>query len=108
MNDQQQADNTKLYVGNLPYTVTSDEMRNIFSEYGEIEDAVVIFDRDTNRSKGFGFVKFKDEKSAQAAIDGKNNQTVGDRKIFVNVARPMAPRDNSFRGGSDRGGRYSR
>lgn len=78
----------KLYVGNLPYQVTSDELKNLFSEYGEIADAVVITDRASGRSKGFGFVEFADEEAAQKALDAMNGKELEGRKLVVNVARP--------------------
>lgn len=82
----------KLYVGNLPYTVTSDELKSMFSEYGELVDAVVITDRDTRRSKGFGFVEFADEEAAKKAIEAMNEKEIDGRKLVVNVARPARDR----------------
>ena len=78
----------KLYVGNLPYTVTSDSLKTTFSSYGDIVDAVVITDRASGRSKGFGFVEFADEKAAQKAVEEMNEKEMGDRKLVVNFARP--------------------
>ena len=78
----------KLYVGNLPYTVTSDSLKTTFSEYGDIVDAVVITDRASGRSKGFGFVEFADEKAAQKAVEEMNGKEMEDRKLVVNFARP--------------------
>ena len=78
----------KLYVGNLPYTVTSDSLKSTFAEYGDIVDAVVITDRASGRSKGFGFVEFADEKAAQKAVEEMNGKEMEDRKLVVNFARP--------------------
>jgi cold-inducible RNA-binding protein len=81
-------DKKKLYVGNLPYRVTSDELRTLFSEFGEIVDAVVITDRGSGRSKGFGFVEFAKEEDAQKAIEGMAGKELDGRKLVVNFARP--------------------
>lgn len=78
----------KLYVGNLPYSVTSDDLRKIFSEFGEVVDAVVIINKISGRSKGFGFVELADEKMAAAAIEGLKEKELEGRKLVVNVARP--------------------
>lgn len=88
---------SKLYVGNLPYSVTNDSLRDMFASFGDITDSVVIIDRDTRRSKGFGFVTFSDAAAANAAVEAMNGKDIEGRKLVVNVARPMAPRD-------DRGG----
>jgi len=80
--------NNKLYVGNLDYSVTTDDLRKVFSEAGEIADATVITDRATGRSKGFGFVEFADGDVAQKAIDMFNEKDMNGRKMVVNVARP--------------------
>jgi len=84
--------NNKLYVGNLPFTATGDSLKALFATYGEIEEAIVISDRFSGRSKGFGFVTFKDEASAQKAIEELNGKDVEGRKIVVNVARPRPER----------------
>jgi len=80
--------NKKLYVGNLPYSIDKDGLLSLFSEFGDITDAVVITDKYTKRSKGFGFVEFADEKSAEAAIKGMGEKQVEGRTLVVNVARP--------------------
>ena len=85
-------DNNKLYVGNLPYSVNSDELRSLFSEFGEITDAVVITDRMSGRSKGFGFVTFAGEEMAKKATKAMSGKEVDGRKIVVNVARPREER----------------
>lgn len=78
----------KLYVGNLPYTVTSDTLKTTFAEFGDIVDAVVITDRASGRSKGFGFVEFATEDAAKAAVDAMNGKEMEERKLVVNFARP--------------------
>jgi cold-inducible RNA-binding protein len=89
---------TRIYVGNLPYTVTNDQLAEMFAPYGQIGDATVVMDRDTGRSKGFGFVDMTDDAAAQTAIAELNGRTMGDRALTVNEARPRE--DRSRRGGS--------
>lgn len=101
---------TKLFVGSLPYSVTDQELEDMFKQFGEVSSAKVIFDRDTNRSKGFGFVEFADDAAAKKAVDELNNSEMGGRTIVVNEARPQEPRPRRDFGGDrggDRGG-YSR
>lgn len=93
---------TKLFVGSLPYSVTDDDLADLFKDYGQVLSAKVIFDRETNRSKGFGFVEFETAEEAKAAIDGLNNKDVQGRTIIVNEARPQEPRPRRDFGG-DRG-----
>ena len=81
-------ENKKLYVGNLPYSVSSDDLKGLFSEFGEIVDAVVITERDSGRSKGFGFVEFSSIEEAKKAIDAMNQKEMEGRKLVVNFARP--------------------
>lgn len=78
----------KLYVGNLPYSMTDAALESMFSEYGTVTSASIIMDRATNRSKGFGFVEFETDEEAAAAIEAKNNTEVEGRNIVVSVARP--------------------
>ena len=78
----------KIYVGNLAYSVTTDEIRKIFTEYGEVVDATVITDKMSGRSKGFGFVEFAEEEMAQKAVDEMNGKEIDGRKLVVNFARP--------------------
>jgi RNA recognition motif-containing protein len=85
-------DKNKLYVGNLPYSVTADSLKAMFAEFGEITDATVISDKYSGRSKGFGFVLFASEESAQNAITAMDQKEVEGRKIVVNVARPKRER----------------
>jgi len=84
-------DKNKLFVGSLPWSVTSDALNSLFAQYGEIVEAVVITDRTTGRSKGFGFVTFKNEEDAQKALE-MNGKDVEGRAIVVNAAKPRAPR----------------
>lgn len=99
---------TKLFVGSLPYSMTDDDLKQLFTEFGEVDSAKVIFDRDTNRSKGFGFVEFGDDAAAKAAIDKLNNSEIQGRTIVVNEARPQEARPprRDF-GGGNGGGGYS-
>ena len=92
----------KLYVGNLPYSFRDDDMHQAFSAYGSINSAKVMMERDTGRSKGFGFVEMGNDAEAQAAIAGMNGHSVGGRALVVNEARPMEPR--APRSGGDGGG----
>ncbi len=94
---------TKLYVGNLPYTATNQSLEQMFGDQGEVRSAEVIMDRDTGRSKGFGFVEMADSKAAQAAIDALNGKDVDGRKLTVNEARPKEERSG---GGGGRSGGY--
>jgi len=94
----------KLYVGNLSYSVTDQDLTNLFSQCGTVVSAKVISDRDTGRSKGFGFVEMSTDGEAQAAIDQLKNEDHDGRPLKVNEAQPMAPRENRG-GGGFRGGR---
>jgi cold-inducible RNA-binding protein len=82
----------KLYVGNLPYSFNDSDMERAFSAYGSVNSAKVMMDRDSGRSKGFGFVEMSNDAEAQAGIQGMNGQDVGGRGLVVNEARPMEPR----------------
>jgi len=91
-------DNKKLFVGNLPWGLTNDSLRELFASVGEVVEAMVITDRMSGRSKGFGFVTFATEEAAQAAIAQLNEKEIEGRKIIVNVARPREERrDGGFR-----------
>lgn len=83
---------TKLFVGNLEYTVTGDDLKEAFSQAGTVVDAVVISDKMTGRSRGFGFVEMSTEEEAKAAVEKVNGMDLKGRKINVNEARPLAPR----------------
>jgi RNA recognition motif-containing protein len=78
----------KIYVGNMPYSVTSEELRAKFETFGEVEDVAIITDRDTGRPKGFAFVTMPNDGEANAAIDGLNESDMGGRNLRVNEARP--------------------
>ncbi|OGM31376.1 RNA-binding protein [Candidatus Woesebacteria bacterium RIFCSPHIGHO2_01_FULL_44_10] len=82
----------KVYVGNLSYTMTSDDLRKAFAEFGEVVDAVVIMDKMSGRSRGFGFVEFATDDAAQKAVDAMNGKDVDGRKLVVNIARPARDR----------------
>ena len=107
----------KLYVGNLPYSATDQVLFDSFSQVGKVESAKVIMDRETGRSKGFGFVEMSTEDEARTAIEQFNGADYDGRALTVNEARPMAPREGGFGGGGGarggfgggggaRGGRY--
>ena len=82
----------KLYVGNLPWSIDDAKLKDLFAEYGEVTSANVITDRNTGRSRGFGFVEMVNEDDAQKAIEAMHESTMEDRKIVVNVARPKQDR----------------
>ena len=97
----------KLYVGNLPYSVRDADLEQAFAEFGSVTSAKVMMERDTGRSKGFGFVEMGSDDEAQAAINGMNGQSLGGRNVVVNEARPMEsrpPRTGGFGGGGGYGG----
>src|SRR5215210_350092 len=94
----------KLYVGNLSYNIRDDDLQQAFAQYGSVSSAKVMMDRDTGRSKGFGFVEMGSDPEAQAAINGMNGQALEGRAIVVNEARPREERPGGFGGGG--GGGY--
>ena len=97
----------KLYVGNLPYSVRDSDLEQAFGQFGSVTSAKVMMERDTGRSKGFGFVEMSNEAEAKAAIEGMNGQQIGGRGLVVNEARPMEsrpPRTGGFGGGGGGGG----
>ena len=105
----------KLYVGNLPYSVRDSDLEQAFGQFGAVTSAKVMMERDTGRSKGFGFVEMGSDEEAQSAINGMNGQSLGGRSIVVNEARPMEPRPprsggfgggggGGYGGGGNRGG----
>ncbi len=95
----------KLFVGGLPWATTSDELKELFSQYGGIVSATVISDKMTGRSRGFGFVEFENDADADAAIAGQNGKDFGGRSLVVKEAMPLADRPKrSFGGGGGRGG----
>jgi RNA recognition motif-containing protein len=93
----------KLYVGNLSYDTNDSDLQQLFAEYGTVQSAQVIMDRDTGRSKGFGFVEMGSDQEAQAAINGLNGKEAGGRSLTVNEARPREDRGGG-RGGDGGGG----
>jgi RNA recognition motif-containing protein len=98
----------KLYCGNLSYSVSSSDLEQLCSQFGTVESAQVISDRDTGRSKGFGFVEMSTEEEAQAAIEGLNQKEHDGRPLTVNEARPREERGGGRRGGYGGGGRGGR
>ena len=96
----------KLYVGNLAYSVRDDSLQDAFAQFGSVTSAKVMMDRDTGRSKGFGFVEMGSDAEAQAAINGMNGQALEGRAIVVNEARPREDRPGGFGGRSGGGGGY--
>ena len=94
----------KLYVGNLAYSVRDESLQEAFSAFGTVQSAKVMMDRETGRSKGFGFVEMGTDAEAQAAIDGMNGRALEGRPIVVNLARPREARPGGFGGGAGGGG----
>ena len=94
----------KLYVGNLPYSVRDSDLEQAFGQFGSVTSAKVMMERDTGRSKGFGFVEMGSDAEAQAAINGMNGQPLGGRSVVVNEARPMENRPRGGGGGGYGGG----
>lgn len=95
---------TKLFVGGLAYSVTDDQLQDIFAEFGEVKSAQVIIDRQMNRSKGFGFVEMSSDEEAKKAIEALDGKEIEGRTIVVNEARPREERPARSFGGNDRGG----
>jgi len=93
---------TKLYVGNLSYKTTDETLRTMFAEFGEVTSATVITDRDSGRSKGFGFVEMEAEQAATAAIAALNGKMVDEREIRVDKAKPQVDRDRRQNRGGPR------
>lgn len=86
--------NTKIYVGNLAFTISNDTLAEKFAQFGTVQSAKIIIDRDTNRSKGFGFVEMSTGAEAAEAISSLNGSDFGGRQMNVTEAKPMVPRDN--------------
>jgi len=97
-----------IYVGNLPYNLGEDDLQQAFEAFGEVTSSRIIQDRETNRSKGFGFVEMADDKAGKSAIEGINGTEIGGRNVVVSEARPRQERSGGggggFRGGNRRGG----
>ncbi len=87
-------DKNKLFVAGIPWSITSDALKELFSQYGEIKEAVIITDRETSRSKGFGFVTFANDSDAQKALEMDGKQ-LEDRTLVVNIAKPREERNDS-------------
>jgi len=96
----------RLYVGNLPFSVTEQDLEQLFSQSGQVDSANVVTDRDTGRSRGFGFVEMESQEAANAAIDALNGYELSGRALTVNEARPKESRPSrgGFGGGGGRGG----
>jgi cold-inducible RNA-binding protein len=94
----------KIYVGNLPFNTTTESLAEMFGQYGAVDSTKIITDRDTGRSKGFGFVEMSESSEADAAIEKLNGSDMGGRQLTVNEARPMENKDQA-RGGFNRGDR---
>lgn len=94
-----------VYVGNLPFTTTEQELEQLFSQFGTVQRSSVVTDRDTGRSRGFGFVEMDDDDAARQAIEALHGQSFEGRPLTVNEARPRAPREG---GGGGGGGGYGR
>ncbi len=92
----------KLYVGNLSYSVTEDQLRELFAKHGEVKDVVIIKDKMTERSKGFGFVELSNDAEIQKAIDSLNDTEFEGRTIKINKARPKTDRPNQRKRGFDK------
>lgn len=89
----------RLYIGNLSYSTTENTLRTLFAQYGDVQSVNIIIDRDSGRSKGFGFVEMGTDEAAQAAIAALNGKSVDNRQINVAEARPQADRGDARRGG---------
>jgi RNA recognition motif. (a.k.a. RRM, RBD, or RNP domain) len=96
----------KLYVGNLAYSVRDESLQEAFAQFGTVTSAKVMMDRDSGRSKGFGFVEMSNDAEAQAAINGMNGQALDGRPLVVNIARPREERPGGFGGGGGGRGPY--
>jgi len=95
---------TKLFVGSLAWATTDDSLRDFFAQVGTVESASVVMDRETNRSRGFGFVEMSSEDEAKAAVDKLNNTDLDGRAVSVSEAKPREDRPRGGGGGGDRGG----
>lgn len=97
-----------IYVGNLAYEVQDDELQEVFAQYGEVESARVLLDRDTGRSRGFGFVKMPNREEAESAIEALNESDFQGRPLRVREAEERKPRSGGFGGGGGGGGGFKR
>lgn len=96
----------RIYVGNLPFSMDDGALQNLFESHGQVESAKVVTDRDTGRSRGFGFVEMPDDAQARKAIESINGSEVGGRTLTVNEAKPREDRHNGDRRGGGRRGGY--
>ena len=96
----------KVFVGNLSFQTTDSDLSDLFAQFGEVESVSIITDRETGRSKGFGFVEMADQADANKAISALNGTEMGGRSLTVNEARPMVKRDSGSFGGNGRRDRY--
>jgi len=94
----------RIYLGNLPYESAEEDLEETFRQYGQVESVTIIRDRDTGRSKGFGFVEMPENGEAQSAIDAMNGKEMGGRTLTVNEARPREERGGGGGGGGGSGG----
>lgn len=92
----------KIYVGNLPFNTTSESLSEVFSRFGTVDSSKIIIDRETGRSKGFGFVEMSDDNAAESAITQLHGSDFGGRSLTVNEARPQEKREGGFRAGPRR------
>ncbi|MEO6807656.1 MAG: RNA-binding protein [Isosphaeraceae bacterium] len=97
----------RLYVGNLSYSATSDDLQELFEQFGQLRSAQVLSDRETGRSRGFGFVEMENDAEAEAAIEGLDGRDHDGRRLTVNEARPRSSDGGGGRGGYGGGGGYS-
>ena len=88
---------TRIYVGNLPYTATNEQLAQLFAQYGEVSEAIIVMDRDSGRSKGFGFVQMDNDAAARSAIDALNGTSMEDRAIRVSEAQARPERSDGGR-----------
>jgi cold-inducible RNA-binding protein len=99
---------TRIYVGNLPYTASNEQIAQLFTEYGEVTEATVVMDRDSGQSKGFGFVQMTDDAAARTAVGALNGTTLDDRAIRVSEAQARVDRTTGNRPGRPGGHRDTR
>ena len=96
----------KIYIGNFSFNMTEQELRSLFEPYGAVESATLVTDRDTGRSRGFGFVSMTNDEEAEKAMAALNGRDSGGRALTVNEAKPQAPRGGFRDGGGGRGGNF--
>lgn len=96
----------KIYVGNLPFSATQEEIQDLFAQHGQVNNVTLINDRETGRPRGFGFVEMGDSESGNKAIDALNGQDFGGRRLNINEAKPREPRSGGFGGGGGGRGGY--